>query len=1202
MNNSALLIPGMHRSGTSLVTRLVNLLGADLGSHLMPPGPDNPKGYWENLDVVEAHEALLASLDSPWTALTPLPGDWAARPMTGLVRQRLSGIVADEFKSGLIAIKDPRLCRILPIWRDVLVASGRDAKIILAIRHPLDVARSLEKRDGLPIGVGLLLWLRHVCEAERDSRGMPRIVVDYDAILADWSQVLGQITKGLDIKWPVDPNSAWAEINDFVAQDLRHHHAANHPSTLPAGEIGALADTVYRALRADIVQKTVIDAALARLEDWTSDPLGLVSALGGALHRALETDRRLIAAQAVEQDLRQAVGQRDQSLVGRDEDHRQQVKAYHDDRLKLQEEITRLQQVEAGLHDVVASNQKEITRLEGDVAQRDQEITQRNQQILALTEQVTAFLHSTSWRLTAPMRWVRHNLRRVKSAIWLAVSCQRLPLVPDLDRVGAVRGHFSVLTSLGITQGIVAGGMTRLVIERAPARDSVAYGINAVLPPLALSVFVDFPGDHSHSHRVVFAAGQRKVNLDLPVQILPRRLEFAVSEEWLEQPGFLNPDLDYQLRRVGTVWKMPVRIVRSVWQIIRHPGPIFLAMRRAAAMARRGDWRGLGGAIKRRLVRGVQQVTSLGYQDWVRLYDMIEEEDRVAMVRRMALLPWRPRFSVLMPVYNPPLDVLREAIESVCQQFYPDWELCIVDDASPNPDVVALIEEMAAADSRIKWRRRDQNGHISRTTNDCLALASGDFAAMLDHDDVLRPHALYMMAEAICQAPDAVLLYSDEDKIDEHGVRYDPYFKSAWNYDLFLSQGYLNHLTVIRMEAIRTVGGWRVGYEGSQDHDLLLRIIETTRPDQIIHIPAVLYHWRAIATSTASGMSAKNTAAEAGERAIGEHLQRIGSNGIVGPGLGNYQLGAWYRVQYPVPEPAPLVSLIIPTRDKLDLLRGCMDGLLRRTDYPALEIIIVDNNSEEQETLDYLSMVVSDSRVRVIRDERPFNYSALNNGAVAEAKGSVIGLVNNDIEVIHPEWLTEMVGQVMRPQIGCVGAMLYYADDRIQHAGVICGLGGVAGHSHKYFQRGHPGYFGRLGLVQQLSAVTAACLLVRRSVYDQVGGLDEQAFSVAFNDVDFCLKVRAAGFVNLWTPYAELYHLESASRGQEDSPEKIARFQREMAEMKSRWGRILTDDPAYSPNLTQDFENFALAFPPRAVKPWQGDGNSAAGLPFIRRV
>ena len=444
MNHSAILISpllilGMHRSGTSLITRLVNLLGSDLGSNLMPPSADNIKGYWENIDVVEAHEALLTSLDSPWTALTPLPGDWQQRPMTGLVRQRLQGILADEFKPGLVAIKDPRLCRVLPLWQQVLETTSRRPKIIMAVRHPLDVARSLEKRDGMPIAVGLLLWLRHVLEAERDSRSLPRIVVDYDDIVADWRQVVDRITKTLAVEWPVSPELIFAEARDFVAQDLRHHHAASTATIMPAGEVGALAEMVYRALCAETISVAVLDAALVRLDDWTSDPLGLVNALGITLHRALESDRQLVATKLVEQDLRAAVGLRDQSLIGRDEEYRQRIQSYHDDRMTLLNEIKRLENVESSLLQQAAIREVEKARLADETAN---EIASRDQHILGLAAQVSGLLQSTSWRITAPLRWVRHNIRRVKSALWLMVSLQKLPLIPDEERVGALRGKF----------------------------------------------------------------------------------------------------------------------------------------------------------------------------------------------------------------------------------------------------------------------------------------------------------------------------------------------------------------------------------------------------------------------------------------------------------------------------------------------------------------------------------------------------------------------------------------------------------------------------------------------------------------------------------------------------------------------------------------------------------------------------------------
>jgi GT2 family glycosyltransferase len=445
--------------------------------------------------------------------------------------------------------------------------------------------------------------------------------------------------------------------------------------------------------------------------------------------------------------------------------------------------------------------------------------------------------------------------------------------------------------------------------------------------------------------------------------------------------------------------------------------------------------------------------------------------------------------------------------------------------------------------------------------------------ALLDHDDILRPHALAEVAFALDRNPDAEIIYSDEDKIEEDGRRrFDPFFKPDWNPDLFLSQNYLNHLTVHRAANIRAAGGWRQDYYGSQDYDLNLRIVRAIDQRRIVHIPKILYHWRLTPQSMAQDESSKGYAVENAIKALQSYLDGSETRGDVE----QIPETNWYRIRYALPEPAPLASLIIPTRNGFAILKSCIDSIAAKTTYSNYEIIIVDNGSDDPETLSYFRDLEARGAARVLPYPHPFNYSAINNFAVAQAKGNVVALVNNDIEVISPDWLTEMVSLALRPGIGCVGAKLYYPNDTIQHAGVIVGLGGVAGHSHKMFERKARGYFGRLKVTQNVSAVTGACLVVKKSIYEEVGGLDEENLKVAFNDVDFCLKVTEAGYFNVWTPFAELYHHESVSRGSEDDPVKRARFKSEVLFMKSKWGSVLSGDPHYSPHLTLKYEDYSI--------------------------
>ncbi len=529
-----------------------------------------------------------------------------------------------------------------------------------------------------------------------------------------------------------------------------------------------------------------------------------------------------------------------------------------------------------------------------------------------------------------------------------------------------------------------------------------------------------------------------------------------------------------------------------------------------------------------------------------------------------------PLISIVVPVYNPDEQLLVDCIESVLAQSYTNWELCLADDKSPKPHVRKVLKAYARKDSRIKPIYRSKNGHISAASNSALQKARGEWIALLDHDDELHQHALFHVVNAINEKPDVELIYSDEDKIDQSGKRIDPHFKSDWNLDLLYSQNYVSHLGVYKTDIMNKIGGFRLGYEGSQDYDLLLRYSREIDHANIVHIPKVLYHWRMVEGSTALGSGEKSYTTDAGIKALEDHFEALGQS--VSVEMGKHD--NIYKVNWAI-ENEPLVSLIIPTYNGYEITKQAIDSIIEKSTYRNFEILLVDNNSNNPTALEYFDEVDQHDKVKVLRYPYPFNYSAINNFAAKQAKGEIIGLINNDVEVINPEWLTEMVSHAQRKDVGCVGAMLYYPNDTIQHAGVIIGIGGVGGHSHKHFKRGDHGYFSRLNIVQNLSAVTAACLLVRKSVFNEVNGLNEEELTVAFNDVDFCLKVRAAGYRNLWTPYAELYHHESISRGAEDSPDKVARFNNEADYMKKTWKTNIETDPFYSKNLTANSEDFA---------------------------
>jgi glycosyltransferase involved in cell wall biosynthesis len=555
-------------------------------------------------------------------------------------------------------------------------------------------------------------------------------------------------------------------------------------------------------------------------------------------------------------------------------------------------------------------------------------------------------------------------------------------------------------------------------------------------------------------------------------------------------------------------------------------------------------------------------------------------EEKAAMAAWAQALSDPIQIAVVMPVFNPNPMWLQDAIDSVRQQIYPHWQLCIADDCSTDPRIRALLESAMSADSRIHVVFRGRNGHICASSNSALELVSAPWTALLDHDDLLADEALVWVAKAIAEHPQARLFYSDEDKLSFAGERVDPYFKCDWNPVLMEGQNMFCHLGVYNTELVRQVGGFREGFEGSQDHDLVLRCSRYLGREQIVHIPRVLYTWRVHSGSTASKISSKTYAIQAGIRAIDEHLR------IQGIPLRQITWSAsGYRAQLALPDLLPKVSVIIPTRNGLKVLRPCLASLLEKTSYSNIEVLVIDNGSDDPATLIYLLDLERLGKIQVLRDPSPFNYAALNNRAVQCATGEFICLLNNDIEVIEPSWLEELVLQALRPGAGAVGARLLYPNRTVQHGGVWLGIGGVAGHAHLRLDANSFGYFCRLQLAQEISAVTAACLLVRKRHYLAVGGLDKTNLKIAFNDVDFCLKLRELGLRNIYAPHAILVHHESVSRGYEDTPAKQVRFQAEVKYMKDRWANQLTCDPSYSPNLSLDDHLCGLARPPR-LKRW----------------
>ena len=555
------------------------------------------------------------------------------------------------------------------------------------------------------------------------------------------------------------------------------------------------------------------------------------------------------------------------------------------------------------------------------------------------------------------------------------------------------------------------------------------------------------------------------------------------------------------------------------------------------------------------------------YGPWYRAYIPTEE---TLETQRKQKFDYSPLISIAVPAYQTPVEFLRQMIESLIVQTYSNWELCIVNASPDNEEMQKVLAEYSAGDSRVRFCNLKENLGIAENTNRAFAMAKGEFVGLLDHDDLLAPNALYEIVKILQDHPQADALYTDEDKVttelDEH---FQPHLKPDFNLDLLRSNNYICHFFVVRKSIVEKAGGFRKEFDGAQDYDFIFRCTENA--GEVLHVPEILYHWRTHKASTADNPASKMYAFEAGKRAIEAHLERTGTKGEVSH---TQDLG-FYRVKYPV-QRKPLVSVIIPNKDEKETLQTCLEMLEKNTGYQNFEIIIVENNSTTDEIFRYYKELSGNRKIHLLRWGKEFNYSAINNFAVAHAKGEYLLFLNNDVKSINPDWLEEMLGVCQRPEVGGVGAKLIYPDNTIQHAGCVIGMGGIAGHMFVDMPADRTGYLHKASLLQDMSAVTAACLLMKKEVFEQAGGFTEE-LAVAFNDVDLCLKVRKNGYLIVYDPYAKLYHMESKTRGAEDSKEKVRRFQTEIEYMRCHWIDILKNgDPCYNKNLSLTKWNYSL--------------------------
>lgn len=1052
----AILLIGMHRSGTSALARTLGLMRTYIGEpqELLPAHPqDNPTGYWERAELNAAHDRFLQSAGFSWDRVA----GFDAKDFPDAAEEVLANDI-DRIVTHLDAlhrpwlIKDPRLCLLLPHWRKRLKSFAG----VVVVRDPREIAASMftGPRGAFTSPFVVALWEKYLRSALSALHQRRALFVDYGELLADPQSQCQRLLRGLrelGVSGLEPPSQE--DLQQFL--DVRLHRSVARPYVHLSAEQAKLYSWLRERCRmvsaaevTDIPAGPGSDELLAEFErafDYHGE-LGRQRAVNETTERLSAIEAALLeyARQSEHWQVQLTTQMQSAERIGREfaqlrQDHDRTLAEYAAQGQQLAEarEQAKRSRAEGDLLRArvdAVNNEHALTRnhvrnIEAQLEITHQQAALLDRHVTALQQGMTELHASWSWKLTAPMRAIARLFRWRISAR----AEQRL-----------YRWYYAI-------PGISAARKRGLILW-----------LHKNLPVLTQKTL---------SHRI-----------------------YALSQE--------SASVSASSRRSG-----------------------------AAAAAPRMD-----------------------------------EQLAAALLSGMTA---PPLISIVMPVYDVDPCWLRAAIDSVRRQFYPHWELCVVDDASTRADTRQALNELARSDSRIRLRRLRRNLGIAGASNAALRMVSGEYVGLLDNDDELTRDALLEMARTIVnENPD--IIYSDEDKLEADGSHGEPNFKPDFNVDYFMSINYVCHFSVLRRKLLRQIGGFRPGYEGAQDYDLLLRATE--HDEKVSHIPKVLYHWRKIPGSTAASAEAKPQSWVAGQRALAESLSRRQIDAVAEPG----PYPNTFRVRRTIKD-RPLVSILLPFRDKPELLATCVESILDKTDYTDYEVLGIDNGSVEPKTRKLMQHLQDrDPRVRFARHDTPFNFSEINNFAASQARGEHLLLLNNDTEVISPEWLRAMLEHSQRPEVGVVGARLLYPDNYVQHAGVIVGIGGVAGHAHLHEQSDRPGYFARARLPQNLSAVTFACAMTRRNVFEELGGLNANELRVAFNDIDYCLRAREAGYLIVYTPFAELYHHESRSRGYEDSPEKQARFSEEVRYMRRRHGDILRrGDPYYNPNLRLDTHDFS---------------------------
>ena len=1065
-----IVVLGMHRSGTSALTRGLQTLGVELGNNLMPAFEgNNSKGFWEDLEITAINEALLAQCGHSWHSLGDFSQiDWPSL-VAGTQGLRAIGYLAQQIeRHSIFGLKDPRMARLLPFWKLIFQHLGVTPIFLIASRNPISVAQSLEKRDGLRAERSHLLWLEHCLPSLLETRSDKRLVINYDRLLSNPREQLLRIARLSGLEEPSAANLT--EYADrFLDEQLRHsqfmiedlpldqrmlgethrlfellEQLATDELTLDDPITTAQLDGLAQQLNSHAPLRTLLseqDRALAQWQSTTEQLQQVITAQEHALaQQASAHDERLgQQTSTYDERLRQQTSAYDERL-------RQQASAY-DERLRQQTSAydERLLQQEAQ-HE---AQDQEFAQLKEDL-ERHQAFLQHH--LISTRDTIAELQNSTSWRITRPLR--------------------------------------------------AAGGLKKRFIGQ----------VRRQLKSTARTLY----------------------------HALPQRFRAPLLNRTFTHLGFLFRGSAYYDNWQRQQQLSHTKDTCSLYGMTHRTHGPTESSRSGQYALHKGDGSPYCYLPPRRTERVDRTLTSFAR---------------------------KPLISIITPVYGIAPRYLMKLVHSVEQQWYSNWELILVEDAGPNEETRDCMRQLQ--EPRIQVHFLEQNGGISQASNIALGLARGEYVVFLDHDDELTQDALYEVVKAINeQDPD--FIYSDEDKIDSSGNFSDPFFKPGWSPDALMSIMYTCHLACIRSSLVEAVGGLRLGYEGAQDYDLILRITENTQ--RVVHIPKILYHWRILPSSIASSIEAKPYASEAVRRLKEDALHRRGLSGHVEPVP---QMPGQFRINY-LPAGAPLVSIIVPTRDNCRILRQCIESILTKTTYGAYEIILMDNQSVDANALAYYSSLEAHPNIRMHHYPHAFNFSAINNLASHHAAGEFLVFLNDDTQITQGDWLQRLLGFAQLPHAGAVGAKLLFPNTtHIQHCGVV-NLADGPGHAFYNAQSEIPQYFGRNILDWNWLAVTGACLMVARHKFEAVGGFDE-ALPIAYNDVDLCLSLHKAGWHNLVCSAVTLIHHESVSRGVDhEDPTKLQRLIRERSKLFRKHPHYFMLDPYYNKNLHQNSVDFLV--------------------------